>query len=145
MKRTPVDFTDRIRVVANVHDLGTNKYSIELEYRDVNGNWSHVILPRSIIRSGVNASNELLDRGANIPTGPGAGAQLAHLLSATPDRTYRITGKTGWHGKSFVLPNITIGPDTDTLLHASRKSGEPVQPATKGSLDRWLPVLIHPK
>ena len=144
MKRTPVDFTDRIRVVANVHDLGTNKYSIELEYRDVNGNWSHVILPRSIIRSGVNASNELLDRGANIPTGPGAGAQLAHLLSATPDRTYRITGKTGWHGKSFVLPNITIGPDTDTLLHASRKSGEPVQPATKGSLDRWLHGLKEP-
>jgi Domain of unknown function (DUF927) len=114
MKKTPVDFTDRIRVVANVLDLDTNRYSVELEFRDIHGNWSHVLLPRSIIRSGVNALNELLDRGANIPTGPGVGAQLAALLSVVPDRTYRITGETGWRDQSFVLRDNTIGPDVDT-------------------------------
>jgi putative DNA primase/helicase len=144
MKKPPLDFTDRVRVAANVRDLDTNRYLIELEFRDINGNWSHAFLPRSIIRSGVNASNELLDRGANIPTGAGAGAQLANLLGVIPDRTYRITGKTGWHDKSFVLPDITIGPDADTLLHASRKASEPVQPATKGSLDGWLDGLKEP-
>jgi hypothetical protein len=92
----------------------------------------------------VNASNELLDRGANIPTGAGAGAQLANVLGVIPDRTYRITGKTGWHDKSFVLPDITIGPDADTLLHASRKASEPVQPATAGSLPGWLNGLKEP-
>ena len=80
--------------------------------------------------SGSEALKTLLDRGARLPTGPGAGAQLAHLLSDIPDRTYRIIGKTGWHGKSFVLPDVTIGPDADTLIHASRKSSQPVQPAT---------------
>jgi putative DNA primase/helicase len=144
MKKTPLDFTDRIRVAANVHDLDTNRYSIELEFRDINGTWSHVLLPRSIIRSGVNALNELLDRGANIPTGAGAGTQLANLLGVTPNRTYRMTGKTGWHDESFVLPDITIGPDADTLLHASRKSSERVQPATPGSLDGWLDGLREP-
>ncbi len=144
MKKTALDFTDRIRVVANVHDLDTNRYLVEIEFRDINGRWSYVHLPRSIIRSGVNASNELLDRGANIPTGAGAGVQLANVLSVIPDRTYRITGKTGWHDKSFVLPDITIGPDTDTLLHASRKSSIPVQPATTGSLEGWLAGLKEP-
>jgi putative DNA primase/helicase len=144
MKKTPLDFTDRIRVVANVHDLDTNRYLVEIEFRDIQGNGSNALLPRSIIRSGVNASNELLDRGANIPTGAGAGAQLASLLSVIPDRTYRITAKAGWHGQSFVLPDITIGPDADTLIHASRKAGEPVQPATAGSLKGWLAGLKEP-
>jgi hypothetical protein len=145
MKKTPLDLADRIRVVANVHDLDTNRYLVELEYRDIKGNWSNAILPRSIIRSGVNASNELLDRGADIPTGAGAAAQLASLLSVTPDRTYRITGETGWvGGDSFVLPDTTIGPDADTLIHASRNAGEPVQAATQGSLDGWRDGLRDP-
>ena len=84
MKKTPLDFTDRIRVIANVHDLDTNRYSVELEFRDINGEWSNVLLPRRIISSGVGALDELLDRGAQLPTGPGAGAQLAHLLSDRP-------------------------------------------------------------
>ena len=38
-KKTPLDFNDCVRVVANVHDLDTNRYSVELEFRDtrVNG------------------------------------------------------------------------------------------------------------
>jgi putative DNA primase/helicase len=144
MKKMPLDLTDCIRVVANVHDLDTNRYSVELEFRDVKGGWLNELLPRSIIRSGVSALDELLDRGANLPTGPGAGAQLAALLSVVPDRTYRITGKTGWDGESFVLPDTTIGPDADTLIHASRKSTTPVGPQVQGTLDDWLDGLKEP-
>ncbi len=146
MKKTPLAFPDRIRVVANVLDLDTNRYSIELEFRDINGKWSSAILPRRITSSGYAALKDLLDLGAHLPTGPGAGNQLASLLSLPPDRTYRITGKTGWHEepKSFVLPDVTIGPDADTLIHASRKSSETVEPATKGSLNGWLDGLRDP-
>jgi putative DNA primase/helicase len=144
VKKTPLDFTDRIRVVANVHDLDTNRYSVELEFRDVKGGWVNELLPRSIIRSGVSALDELLDRGAHLPTVPGAGAQLASLLSVVPDRTYRIIGKTGWHGKSFVLPDITIGPGADTLIHASRKSSKPFELPTQGNLDGWRDGLKDP-
>ena len=131
-------------MIANVHDLDTNRYSVELEFRDVKGGWVKELLPRSIIRSGVSALDELLDRGAHLPTAPGAGAQLASLLSVVPDRTYRIIGKTGWHGKSFVLPDVTIGPDADTLIHASRKSSKPFELPTQGSLDGWLDGLKDP-
>ncbi len=64
--------------------------------------------------------------------------------AVVPDRTYQITGKTGWHGKSFVLPDITIGPDADTLIHASRKSSKPFELPTQGSLDGWLDGLKVP-
>jgi putative DNA primase/helicase len=142
--KTPFDFTDRIRVVANVHDLDTNRYSIEAEFRGVNGKWSNAVLPRGIIRSGVGALEELLNRGAHLPTGPGAGGQLANLLSVVPDRTYRITGKTDWHGKSFVLPDVTIGPDADTLIHASRKTTKPLGAQVQGSRESWLEGLKEP-
>jgi putative DNA primase/helicase len=144
MKKTPVDFSDCIRVLANVHALDSNRYSLELEFRNVEDQWSNVLLPRSIIRSGITALDELLELGANIPAGPGVGAQLAKLLSVVPDRTYRITGKTGWHGKSFVLPDVTIGPDANTLIHASRKSANTLEPRIQGSLNGWLDGLRDP-
>src|SRR5260370_14296920 len=144
MKKTPLDVTDRIRVVANVLDLDTSRYSVEVTFRDINDNWSNAILPRGIIRSGVRALEELLNRGARLPTGPGAGTHLADLISVIPERTYRITGKTGWHGTSFVLPDVTIGPDADTLIHASRKSSKPFELPTQGSLQRWLDGLREP-
>jgi putative DNA primase/helicase len=144
MKKKPMDFSDCVRVIANVHDLDTNRYSIEVEFRDVKTKWSNAILPRGIIRSGVGALEELLNLGAHLPTGPGAGAQLASLLGVPPDRTYRITGETGWHGKSFVLPDVTIGPDADSLLHASRKAANPLEPRTQGSQNGWLDGLRDP-
>src|SRR6476469_9863274 len=132
MKKTPLDVTDRIRVVANVLYLDTNRYFVEVEFHDINGNRSTAILPRAIIRSGVRASEELLNRGAQLATGPGASAQVASLLSAVPERTYRITARPGWHGKSFVLPDMTIGPDVNALIHASRKFGETLPRPIKG-------------
>jgi putative DNA primase/helicase len=144
MKTKPLDFSECIRVIANVHHLDTNRYSVELKFRDVRGNWSNVLLPRNIIRSGISALDELLDRGAQLPTAPGAGAELAGLLSVVPDRTYQITDKTGWHDKSFVLPDVTIGPEADTLIHASRKSSKPFELPTQGNLQRWLDGLREP-
>jgi putative DNA primase/helicase len=144
MKKPNLDSTNCIRVIANVLDVDTNRYSIEVEFQDVKGIRSTAILPRAIIRSGVRASEELLNRGAQLPTGHGASAQVASLLSVVPDRTYRITGRTGWRGQSFVLPDITIGPDADTLIHASRKSGKPSQRPTQGSLQGWLDGLRKP-
>src|SRR5260370_33088495 len=102
MKKTPLDVTDRIRVVANVLDLDTSRYSVEVTFRDINDNWSNAILPRGIIRSGVRALEELLNLGARLPPGPGAGTHLPDLITVIPYRTSRITGKTGWHGTSFV-------------------------------------------
>jgi Domain of unknown function (DUF927) len=143
-KKKTLDFGDCVRVVANVHDLDTNRYSVELKFQDIYGKWSKAVLARKIIRSGTSALDEMLERGANIPTEPGAGAKLRELLNIVPERTYRITSKTGWHDKSFVLPDVTIGPDSDTLVHASRKFPNQPEPTTQGNLNRWLEGLREP-
>jgi putative DNA primase/helicase len=144
MNQKPIDFNDCIRVIASVHNVDTNRYSIEIKFRHENGSWSNVLLPRRMIGSAFRAFDDLLDRGAYLPTGPGARAQLASLLSVVPERRYRITDRTGWLGKFFVLPDMTIGPDADTLIHATRKSGETLPPATQGSLESWLDGLREP-
>src|SRR3984893_12331892 len=134
MKKTPLNLADRIRVIANVHDLDTNRYSVELEFRNTKNERTRATLPRRVTSTGYGALKELLDLGAKLPTAPGAGAELGQLLSIVPDKTYQITGKTGLRGKSFVLPDITIGPDADTLIHASRRSSKPFELPTQGSL-----------
>jgi uncharacterized protein DUF927 len=144
MQKTPLKLADCVRVLANVHDLDSNRYFVELEFRNTKDEQARAMLPRRITSSGYGALKELLDVGAKLPTGPGAGAELGNLLSVVPERTYEITGKTGWHDKLFVFPDITIGPDADTLVHASKKSGKSLEPLTQGSLESWLDGLKEP-
>jgi putative DNA primase/helicase len=144
MKKKPIDFNDCMRVIENVHNIDTNQYCVEIKFRTVNGTWRNVLLPRKMIGRASRAYEDFLEDGAHLPTGSDARAELASLLGVVPDRTYRITSKTGWHGKSFVLPDITIGPDADTLIHANRKSDHPVEPSTQGSLQNWLDELREP-
>jgi putative DNA primase/helicase len=97
-------------------------------------------MPRSLIRSGSKALDELLQRGANLPGRHGAGTELRALLSAAPGAIKRVTGRIGWHGPSFVLVDVTIGPDSKTLRY--RENEQPH--AVKGSLDDWRTQLAAP-
>ena len=144
MKSKKLTFTDCIRVVANVHNLDLDRYFIEIKFRDIHGHWAHATLPRGILGSGSEALKDLLGRGAALPTRKGAGAKLVSVLNVIPDRKYRTTTKTGWHGASFVLPDVTIGADADTLVHQKRKSNAKDELPTKGTLDRWLNQLRNP-
>ncbi len=144
MKQTPLNLADCVRVIANVRNLDTNRYSVELEFRNTKNERARATLPRRVTSSGYGALKELLDLGARLPTGARAGAELGELLSVVPDRTYEITHRTGWLGKSFVLPDMTIGPDANTLIHASRKSDKLGEPSTQGSLESWLDGLRDP-
>jgi putative DNA primase/helicase len=144
MKKAKSDLNDCIRFIANVHDLDLDRYFIELKFRDVLGKWSYAILPRSMIRSNGGVLGELLDRGAALPTGKGIGSKLISILNVIPDRKYRITSKTGWHGSSFVLPDITIGPDADTLVHRKGRHHSSAELPTKGKLDTWRNELSTP-
>jgi hypothetical protein len=144
MEKPTPDFTDCVRVVANVHDLDTNRYSVQLKFRNTKGEWSTAILPRRVTSSGHGALQELLDLGAKLPTGRGASAGLAEVIGIVPEHTYQTTAKTGWVGKSFVLRDVTIGPDAGTLIHESRNSSSPPEPPRQGTLDGWLEGLREP-
>src|SRR6266566_2308680 len=102
----------KVQVVANIHDIDLNQYFIEVEYTSVEGEQKRCMLPRSIMNAGSKAFEKLLDLGADLPSKHGAGTTLIRdLLNRAPRRTLRITSRTGWHGQSFVLRDVTIGPD----------------------------------
>jgi uncharacterized protein (DUF927 family) len=142
MEISKMKLKNLVRLVSTIHDIDNDRYSIEIEFRDVEGNTKRTVIPRSLIRSGSKALDELLQRGANLPGRHGAGAELRDLLSAAPGAIKRVTGRIGWHGQSFVLADVTIGPDSETLRY--RANEQPQEDAVKGSLDDWRTQLSAP-
>ena len=139
MEKRAVSVKDLIRVVSIIHDIDVDKYFREVEFRSVGGELKHITLERGL--TGQNALKELLRAGATIPRGPTK--ELMEALSAEPDRIRRVTGYTGWHGSSFVLPDMTIGPDAETLGYRQEESAEKQQHVA-GSLEDWRAALKLP-
>jgi uncharacterized protein (DUF927 family) len=143
MDKSKVKYADLIRVVSTIHDIDTDTYFVEVEYRDVKGELDRTVLPRGLIRPGGNALEQLLNRGANLPTRKGGAAELLQVLSAGPGPINRITSRVGWRGASFVLPDVTIGPDAGTLKYSNGEQ-PPDESNVGGSLDEWQKQLCAP-
>jgi putative DNA primase/helicase len=139
MEKRAVSVKDLIRVVSIIHDIDVEKYFIEVEFRNVGGELKRITLERGL--TGQNALKELLRAGATIPRGPTK--ELAEALGEEPDRIKRVTGYTGWHGSSFVLADMTIGPDAETLEYRQCESGKNQQ-HVGGSLEAWCSELKLP-
>src|ERR1700738_3608898 len=109
MKKPPLDFTDCIRVVANVHDLDTNRYSIELEFRNTKDEWSSAILPRRITSSGYGALKELLDLGAKLPTAPGQVLSWASCSASCLTKHIRSPARLAGTANRSSCPTSRLG------------------------------------
>jgi putative DNA primase/helicase len=142
MQISKIKLGDLIRLISTIHNIDDDQYFIEMEFRDVEGNTKRTVMPRSLIRSGSKALDELLQRGANLPGHHGAGAELRDLLSTNPGVIKRVTGRIGWHGQSFVLFDVTIGPDSETLRYRGNEA--PQEDLVKGSLESWRRQLRAP-
>src|SRR5580704_2352145 len=127
-----VSVKDLVRVVSIIHDIDIGQYFIEVEFRTVGGELNHITLERGL--TGQHALKELLREGAAIP--PGCTKELMEALSAEPDRIKRVTGYTGWHGSSFVLPDMTIGADAGTLEYRQKGTAQQKQ-QVGGTLEDW--------
>jgi putative DNA primase/helicase len=143
MDNSKVKVADLIRVVSTIHNIDEDKYFVEVEFRDVRGNLARTLLARGLIRPGSNVLEQLLNRGANFPSRQGAGAELLEVLSGGSGPINRITSRVGWHDLSFVLPDVTIGPDAGTLKY---RHGEPCldEQHVAGTLNDWRNQLRTP-
>jgi hypothetical protein len=111
MEKATVRVKELVQVVCTIHDIDIDKYFIEVQFSSVDGELKRITLPRGL--RGPTALEKLLNEGASIPHG--ATKELLEVLSAEPGPIKKVTGHTGWHGPSFVLPDMTIGPDAETL------------------------------
>jgi uncharacterized protein DUF927 len=139
METRPVNIKDLIRVVSIMHDIDVDKYFIEVEFRNVGGELNRITLERGL--TGAIALRELLRAGSTIL--PGSTKELMEALSAEPDRIKKVTGYTGWHGASFALPDMTIGPDAETLEYRQKGTAQQRQ-QVGGSLEDWRNELKLP-
>jgi Domain of unknown function (DUF927) len=123
MEKKAVSVKDLIRVVSIIHDIDVGKYFIEVEFRSVEGKLERTTLQRGL--TGPRALEELLMEGAAIPSG--TAKELFDVLSAESDQVRRVTSRTGWHGLSFVLPDMTIGLGAETLEYRQREAAQQEQ------------------
>src|SRR5271154_4142588 len=103
MEKKAVSVKDLIRVASIIHDIDVDKYFLQVEFRSVEGELERTTLQRGL--TGPRALEKLLMEGAAIPSG--TAKELFDLLSAESDQVRRVTSRTGWHGLSFVLPDMT--------------------------------------
>jgi putative DNA primase/helicase len=136
MNMAKIKITYLIRAVSTIHDIDVDKYLIEVEFRTVEGQLKRTTLARGLAPS--KALEKLLNEGATLPGA--TAAALSEVLRAEPDRLRRVTGRTGWHGSSFVLPDVTIGPDA-MLGYREGSRGEE---HARGTLDDWRGALALP-
>jgi hypothetical protein len=107
-------------VASIIHDIDVDKYFLQVEFCSVEGELERTTLQRGL--TGPRALEKLLTEGAAIPSG--TAKKLFDVLSAESDQVRRVTGRTGWHGLSFVLPDMTIGPEAETLGYRQEESAE---------------------
>jgi putative DNA primase/helicase len=136
MNMAKIKITDLIRAVSTIHDIDVDKYLIEVEFRTVEVQLKRTTLARGLAPS--KALEKLLNEGATLPGA--TAAALSEVLRAEPDRLRRVTGRSGWHGSSFVLPDVTIGPDAMLGYREGSQGEEHV----RGTLDDWRSALALP-
>ena len=117
----------RFEVIAESRDDEGRNWGVLLRWQDQDGRVREWAMPRQLLAGdGVDVRRVLLDGGLYV--GPGVKARnllTMFLASIHVDQRARAVSTTGWYGKSFVLPDETIG----------NISGERVILQTVGALD----------
>jgi putative DNA primase/helicase len=122
-----------IRLVARTTQWPDGAQGVRLDVHDGNG-WRDVVLPREALASRRHREI-LLACGASLETqNRDAMAWLVEYLQQSPPRREWTTERTGWHGKQYVLPDVTVGTGATILFTGARATDEPL---TAGELAGW--------
>jgi len=134
-----------IRVVALARDGDGLSWSVVLELRDRDGHIRReAILYRQFLGDGLDAVKQLADMGLEIASGRQSLDRLkAYIIGAHPESRAKLIQQTGWHGRSFALPDATFGESDEVLLFRGNK-GALAAYAKRGSLADWQSHIAHP-
>jgi len=107
---------------------------VRLDVHDGSG-WHDVVLPREKLASAQEYRRFLLAKGACFETqSKNARARLEEYLQQPLPRREYTTERTGWHGKQYVLPDVTVGKGETILFTGKRATNKPL---TAGGLVDW--------
>lgn len=138
---TPATLTDALicsplRIAAISANEHGHEFGRLLQVMDSLGKWKTWCMPMHMLKgSGEELRGELLSLGAE-PSLRDRIPLLEYIMHAQPDRTILAASKTGWHGNSYVFPDITIGPD-DVAYQAENITEAATLFTQRGTLDGW--------
>jgi putative DNA primase/helicase len=129
---------DPLHVEALARDQADGAASLVLSFRSMFGADRRLILPLSSLAGDGGAWRGVLaDAGFAMPADTHRRRWLGeYLAGARPELHARLTERTGWHGRAFVLPAETIGGDEAApVLFAGEKPEGGL--SVRGELDKW--------
>jgi len=129
---------DPLHVEALARDQADGAASLVLSFRSMFGADRRLILPLSSLAGDGGAWRGVLaDAGFAMPADTHRRRWLGeYLAGARPELHARLTERTGWHGRAFVLPTETIGgEEAAPVLFAGEKPEGGL--SVRGALDKW--------
>ena len=127
-----------LRIEAVTFDERDNNFGRLLRFSNSLGRSRAWAMPMELLGGdGSELRRELLSMGVEIDPAQRARNLLASYLQAErPKRRMRCALQVGWCGKSFVLPDVVIGPDAESVIY---QSGERTRDeyGTGGTMDEW--------
>lgn len=135
----PLFICSPLRVTAATRDQHNSAWGRLLEWQDMDGHPHQWAMPMEMLSGdGQDMRKFLLDGGLKrIENGKARGLLTQYLFSAAPDVRARCVDRIGWHGESFVLPDVTIGGNNgDKVIFQSAHTGAN-DFKTQGTLEDW--------
>lgn len=133
-----VPISSPVRVLAETSDEHGRGYGRLLEWQDSAGRARQWAMPvRSLVpRNGEEVFAALLDAGLPFIELGHKRKLSAYLMACQPERRITCVERTGWHGRAYVLPQGSIGPDAEGVI--LQTAGYAANDFTeRGSLSEW--------
>ncbi|MFQ1862983.1 DUF927 domain-containing protein [Aeromonas veronii] len=113
-----VPISSPVRVLAETSDEYGRGYGRLLEWQDSAGRARQWAMPvRSLVpRNGEEVFAALLDAGLPFIELGHKRKLSAYLMACQPERRITCVERTGWHGRAYVLPQGSMGPDADGVI-----------------------------
>ena len=133
-----IPISSPVRVLAETSDEYGRGYGRLLEWQDSAGRVRRWAMPvRSLaMRNGEEVFAALLDAGLPFIELGHKRKLSAYLMACQPERRITCVERTGWHGRAYVLPQGSIGPDAEGVI--LQTAGYAANDFTeRGSLSEW--------
>ena len=125
-----------LHVEAIVADTGDGNFGRLLRFTNTHGRWRTWAMPmRMLAGRGDELRGMLLDSGVEIDP-RGRDLLSVYLQAQHPKRRMTCATQTGWHGDSFVLPDVVIGTGAGDAVFQSEESGS-AEYGCAGNLREW--------
>lgn len=126
-----------LSVTALVRDQAGENWGRLLEFADADRTRHVWAMPMTMLAgSGEDLRRELLRLGLSIAPSVRARNHLAaYITTADTKKRARCVERTGWHGGVFVLPDRTIGHETERVIYQAEATARHYSQA--GTLSEW--------